>query len=337
MVGEVRITARAIVAEAHRRRRRRARGPRGRGSAAHRAVACHPRRPGDLSGAAGAGHRGPPVARRQPLALRARARSSRSGASRWSPTPAPMSTRLLIGTPMGSTSRSVAARPAGRAGWRRRRRPGCPGRAIGQEVFLPYDVRGRAVLVLTGWSRHFGTPAYLSGHPFLTAAAAVSLVDAGAALVGIDSLNIDDIDGGERPAHSTLLAAGIPICEHLANLDRLPTTGFRFSAAPRGCQAWARSRSVPTRAVDGDPPVGRRLDRPPVAERVCTDGGGRRRPTLGAGAVRSWTRRSAGVGRRAICQRRCGRTGETIHAPPGLSRIGPHGRSKRSTVDLGHP
>jgi arylformamidase len=109
---------------------------------------------------------------------------------------------------------------------------GAPGRAIGHEVFLPYDVRGRAVLVLTGWSRLFGTPAYLSGHPFLTAAAAASLVDAGAALVGIDSLNIDDIDGGERPAHTTLLAAGIPICEHLANLDRLPTMGFRFSAAP---------------------------------------------------------------------------------------------------------
>jgi arylformamidase len=105
-------------------------------------------------------------------------------------------------------------------------------RAVGPEVFLPYAVAGRAVLVLTDWSRHFGTPAYLSGHPFLTGAAAAFLVDAGATLVGIDSLNIDDIGGGERPAHSALLGAGVPICEHLTALDRLPTTGFRFSAAP---------------------------------------------------------------------------------------------------------
>ncbi len=105
-------------------------------------------------------------------------------------------------------------------------------RSIGPEVFLPYQVARRAVLVLTGWSRHFGTPRYLSGHPFLTGAAAASLADTGATLVGIDSLNIDDISGGERPAHSALLAAGIPICEHLTDLDRLPTTGFRFSAAP---------------------------------------------------------------------------------------------------------
>jgi arylformamidase len=109
---------------------------------------------------------------------------------------------------------------------------GAPERAIGPEVFQAYGVAGRAVLVLTGWARHFGTPAYLSGHPFLTGPAAAALVAAGATLVGIDSLNIDDIGGGERPAHSTLLAAGIPICEHLTGLERLPPTGFRFSAAP---------------------------------------------------------------------------------------------------------
>jgi kynurenine formamidase len=109
---------------------------------------------------------------------------------------------------------------------------GVPGRGVGPEAFVPYAVTGRAVLVLTGWSRHFGSPEYATGHPFLTAAAAEHLVAAGAALVGIDSLNIDDIDGGERPAHSALLAAGIPICEHLTDIDSLPTTGFRFSAAP---------------------------------------------------------------------------------------------------------
>jgi arylformamidase len=29
-----------------------------------------------------------------------------------------------------------------------------------------------------------------------------------------------------------LLAAGIPVCEHLANLGALPGSGFRFSAVP---------------------------------------------------------------------------------------------------------
>lgn len=109
---------------------------------------------------------------------------------------------------------------------------GSAGRAVGAEAFLADDVAGRAVLVLTGWSRHFGTSAYASGHPFLTEAAARHLVEAGAALVGIDSLNIDDTTDARRPTHSTLLGAGIPVCEHLTNLDRLPTTGFRFSAAP---------------------------------------------------------------------------------------------------------
>lgn len=109
---------------------------------------------------------------------------------------------------------------------------GSTGRAVGAEAFQADDVAGRAVLVLTGWSRHFGTPAYASGHPFLTETAARQLADAGAALVGIDSLNIDDTTDARRPTHSTLLAAGIPVCEHLTNLERLPTTGFRFSAAP---------------------------------------------------------------------------------------------------------
>jgi kynurenine formamidase len=73
---------------------------------------------------------------------------------------------------------------------------------------------------------------YFSGHPFLTLAAAESLRDRGAVLAGIDSLNIDDSGDGERPVHSVLLGAGIPIVEHLYNLAALPDNGFRFSAAP---------------------------------------------------------------------------------------------------------
>ena len=106
------------------------------------------------------------------------------------------------------------------------------GRAIGPEAFAGRDVAGRAVLVRTGWDVHWGTSAYLSGHPFLTDAAAESLVKGGAALVGIDSLNIDDIDDGARPVHSRLLSAGIPIVEHLCEMGSLPDEGFRFSAVP---------------------------------------------------------------------------------------------------------
>jgi arylformamidase len=106
------------------------------------------------------------------------------------------------------------------------------GRAIGPEAFAGRDVAGKAVLVRTGWDMHWGTPAYLSGHPFLTAAAAEHLVAHGAALVGIDSLNIDDIGDDARPVHSILLAAGIPIVEHLCNLGTLPDGEFTFSAVP---------------------------------------------------------------------------------------------------------
>jgi arylformamidase len=105
-------------------------------------------------------------------------------------------------------------------------------RAIDRDQLVPYDVEGRAVLVHTGWDRHWSTDAYLHNHPFLTAEAARLLVEAGAALVGIDSLNIDDTSTGERPVHTALLAAEIPVCEHLTHLDRLPAQGFRFSAVP---------------------------------------------------------------------------------------------------------
>jgi arylformamidase len=104
--------------------------------------------------------------------------------------------------------------------------------AIGPDAFAGRDLRGRAVLVRTGWDVHWGTPAYLDGNPYLTAEAAEYLVTAGAALVGIDSLNIDDTRDLARPVHSILLGADIPIVEHLCQLGPLPDTGFRFSAVP---------------------------------------------------------------------------------------------------------
>jgi kynurenine formamidase len=106
------------------------------------------------------------------------------------------------------------------------------GRAIGRAAFGELDLRGKAVLVDTGWDRHWATEDYFTAHPFLTADAAQHLADSGAALAGIDSLNIDDTDDMSRPAHSILLGAGIPIAEHLCNLRALPDRGFRFFAVP---------------------------------------------------------------------------------------------------------
>ncbi len=105
-------------------------------------------------------------------------------------------------------------------------------RAIDATVFSRLDVAGKAVLVQTDWSRHWRTDAYFEGHPFLTGDAAALLRERGAALVGIDSYNIDDTADGARPVHSILLAADIPIAEHLTALDQLPDGGFRFFAVP---------------------------------------------------------------------------------------------------------
>jgi kynurenine formamidase len=110
--------------------------------------------------------------------------------------------------------------------------PGIKQRAIDWETFAAVPVRGRAVLVNTGWDIHWRTDRYFEGHPFLTQKAAEYLRDSGATLVGIDSLNIDDTSGGARPVHSVLLAAGIPIVEHLTQLSLLPAEGFRFFAIP---------------------------------------------------------------------------------------------------------
>jgi arylformamidase len=112
------------------------------------------------------------------------------------------------------------------------RKPFEGGLATDSADFEGIDVRGRAVLVHTGWDRHWRTDAYFDDHPFLTAAAAEWLVDHGAAFVGIDSHNIDDTRTRSRPVHSKLLAAGIPIGEHLTNLGAAPDHGFRFSAVP---------------------------------------------------------------------------------------------------------
>lgn len=103
---------------------------------------------------------------------------------------------------------------------------------IAVSAFEGREVRGRAVLVHTGWDRHWRTERYGEAHPFLTGEAADWLVEHGAAMVGIDSNNIDDTRTRGRPVHTKLLGAQIPICEHMTALGQLPDEGFRFSAVP---------------------------------------------------------------------------------------------------------
>ena len=105
--------------------------------------------------------------------------------------------------------------------------------AIDASHFRGQDVKGKAVLVHTGWDAHWRTDTYSGGlHPFVTKDAAEYLAKAGATLVGIDSLNIDDDKDGSRPAHTILLGAHVAIVEHMTNLAALPDTGFRFFAVP---------------------------------------------------------------------------------------------------------
>ncbi|QKG70629.1 cyclase family protein [Erythrobacter mangrovi] len=112
------------------------------------------------------------------------------------------------------------------------RRPFEHGLATEAEHLDGLDVQGKAVLIATGWDRHWRNTTYFTDHPYLTESAARFLAERGASFVGIDSHNIDDTRVRARPVHTTLLGADIPIGEHLTNLDDLPDAGFRFHAVP---------------------------------------------------------------------------------------------------------
>ena len=118
-------------------------------------------------------------------------------------------------------------------------------RELPASLFPAHRLMDHAVLILTGWSERWNTPRYTEPGPFLGAAAAEALAKAEPALVGIDAMNIDDREDPERPAHTVLLGAGIPICEHLTNLEQLVGRAFRFTAAP---PAWQGVASFPVRA-----------------------------------------------------------------------------------------
>ncbi|GAA5069948.1 kynurenine formamidase [Thermocatellispora tengchongensis] len=122
--------------------------------------------------------------------------------------------------------------------------PGAP-RGIDAGTLAGLDVAGAAVLLHTGDDVRFGTPEYSQGHHFLTRGAAALLAERGAALVGIDAVNIDDTGDPERPAHTLLLGAGIPVVEHLTGLGELPATGARFTAVPLRVEGFG---TIPVRA-----------------------------------------------------------------------------------------
>jgi kynurenine formamidase len=118
-------------------------------------------------------------------------------------------------------------------------------RAIDRLGLKESEVRGKAVLVQTGWDRHWRSDQYFEHHPYLTGELAEWLVKAGAVMVGIDSFNIDSIDTGERPVHTILLGHDIPIVEHMRGLAQLPERGARFFAVPVKVKAFG---TFPVRA-----------------------------------------------------------------------------------------
>jgi kynurenine formamidase len=119
------------------------------------------------------------------------------------------------------------------------------GRGIGPEAVQGIECRGKAVLVHTGWDERWGTEAYFEPNPFLTGDACLALVEAGAVFVGIDSVNIDDMKDLRRPAHTVLLGAGVPVCEHMRNLGAADGAGGRLHAVPI---AWRGGATFPVRA-----------------------------------------------------------------------------------------
>jgi len=120
------------------------------------------------------------------------------------------------------------------------------GRGITRVALRGRVLKGKAVLFNTGWSKHWGTDRYFEPNPFLTKECCEDLVAGEVAFVGIDSLNIDDIEDWSRPAHSTLLGAGIPVCEHMTNLEALPRGGGgKLHAVPI---AWKGGATFPVRA-----------------------------------------------------------------------------------------
>lgn len=106
------------------------------------------------------------------------------------------------------------------------------------------SLKGKAVLFNFGWDRCWGRDEYYA-YPHISEDLARHLVSAGARLVGVDTVNIDDSKDPTRPAHTLLLRNEVLIVENLTGLDQLHGMAFRFFAVPWKARKVA---SLPVRA-----------------------------------------------------------------------------------------
>lgn len=118
-------------------------------------------------------------------------------------------------------------------------------KAIRRQHLEDLELVGKAVLIETGWSKHWNTEQYYVDHPFLSIDAAEYLRTNKVKLVGIDSYNIDDTRSNARPVHSILLGKNILIVEHMCQLHLTPGSDFYFTAIPPKIKAMG---SFPVRA-----------------------------------------------------------------------------------------
>lgn len=94
------------------------------------------------------------------------------------------------------------------------------------------DIReGDIVFVRTGLSHNYRTPRS-HDRPYFPAATIRWLVEKGITCLGVDCSGIEKRDQPTQPSHEMLFKHGIPLIEHLANLEQLSKKRFRVVAVP---------------------------------------------------------------------------------------------------------
>jgi kynurenine formamidase len=109
---------------------------------------------------------------------------------------------------------------------------------------------GRIAVLHTGWSAHYGTPAYFD-HPYLSAEACGWLLDRGVRTICLDTLNIDETPdeahpGVGFPCHLLVAAIGGIVVENLTNLEAVDFPEPLISVLPLRLTG---ADGGPTRAV----------------------------------------------------------------------------------------
>jgi kynurenine formamidase len=104
---------------------------------------------------------------------------------------------------------------------------------------------GEAVLLRTGRGVAISNASSSQNHPYLSENGAEFLEFKHPTIVGTDAPSLDLLGGGELPAHSVLLHAGILLLEGLCDLDRIEQPRFQLIALPLRL----KSSASPVRAV----------------------------------------------------------------------------------------